>query len=62
MLRRQPSLGAQMRQPARHLKRDVVGGAVKLDRLNSGNWLGHKAVFGPDDSDDYIALLSFTVR
>ena len=64
-LRRQPSLGAQMRQPARHFQRDVVGGAGKLDRLDGGNWLGHalsEPALGCDDSSDYIAPLSFTVR
>jgi hypothetical protein len=49
-----------MRQPARHLQRDVVGGAVEFDRLNGWNWLGHGAA--PLILVDYIASLSFTVR
>ena len=32
-LRRQPPFGAQMRQPARHLQRDGLVGAVEFDRL-----------------------------
>ena len=39
-LRRQPPFGAQMRQPARHLQRDVVGGAVEFDRLTAGTDAG----------------------
>jgi hypothetical protein len=39
---REPPLGAQMRQPARHLQREVLVGAVELDRLWCRNWLGHE--------------------
>ena len=58
---RQPPLGAQMRQPARHLKRGRAIGAVEFDRLNGGKRFGHE-LSGRDDSRHYIASLSFTVR
>ena len=67
-LRRQPSLGAQMRQPMRHLAARGAVGAGEFDRLDRGSWLplAHaaccRAVLGHDDSADYIAPLSFTVR
>jgi hypothetical protein len=41
-LGRQPPLGAQMRQPARHLQREAFIGAIELDRLRCRNWLGHE--------------------
>jgi hypothetical protein len=59
---RQPSLGAQMRQPARHLQREAVVGAIELDRLGRRNLLGHDVCLGGGDSIHYIAPLSFTVR
>ena len=42
-LRRQSALAAQMRQPARHLKREIVIGA--FDRLNRESRLGHGLLF-----------------
>jgi hypothetical protein len=44
-LRRQPPLGAQMRQPSRHLQRDVVGGAGEFDG-RGGSRLGHLGAQG----------------
>ena len=43
-LRRQPPFAAQMRQPARHLKRDAFIGAVEFDGLDCGSWFGHRLV------------------
>ncbi len=64
-LRRQPPLGAQMRQPPRHLERDGLVGAGEFDRLGggggSGFGFGHGTIFGVIPSD-YMALVSFTVR
>jgi hypothetical protein len=64
--RRQPPFAAQMRQPARHLKRDAFIGAVEFDGLDCGSWFGHRlvseAVLGAVIPGDYIAPLSFTVR
>jgi hypothetical protein len=43
---RQPPFRAQVRQPVRHLKRDIFSGAGKFDRLNRGNRFGHGFVLG----------------
>ena len=40
-LRRQPPLGAQMRQPSRHLQREILAGAGEIDLRGWWNWLGH---------------------
>ncbi len=62
-LRRQPPLGAQMRQPARHLQREAFVGAVEFDRLKCRNWLGHEPyALEAVIPIHYIAPLSFTVR
>ena len=61
-LRRQPPFAAQMRQPARHLQRDIVGGAVELDRWNGGSWLGHMAVFAAFGRGDSRPIISHPFR
>jgi hypothetical protein len=45
-LRRQPPLGAQMRQPARDLKRNGLVGAGEFNGLSRGGGFGHGTVFG----------------
>jgi hypothetical protein len=61
-LRRQPPLGAQMRQPTRHLLRHRRIGAVECERCNGLIGPGHLKGYWRCDSPDYIALPSFTVR
>jgi hypothetical protein len=47
-LRRQPALGAQMRKPARHFKRDGLVGAGQFEWRTSRCRLGHRLGFSTE--------------